>query len=144
MVYFLLLQFLFVPIKNLIEAERFFVLEDTRTVALKWINETLPPGSVILREQYNPEAELLLNKNFKVIRATYYMYRYLNRSYLEKHSVNYVMLSSNMYGRYYRAPRIHREKITAYENLDNSYELMKEFNPSKHLIGYNVKIYRIK
>ncbi len=72
------------------------------------------------------------------------MYIYLNSSYLEKHSVNYVILSSNMYGRYYRAPKIHRDKIDAYENLDNSYDLVKEFHPSKHLTGYDVKIYRIK
>jgi len=57
--------------------------------------------------------------------------------------VDYVILSSNMYERYYRTPNIHRDKLEAYETLDDSYELVKEFYPSKHLTGYDVKIYRI-
>lgn len=136
--------FFFYPVRNSLSFEKEFVLEDTRTVSLKWINQTLPSGSVILREQYTPEVELLNKKRYEVINRWYELYDFLDITFIKENSVDYVIISSHMYARYYKNIMLNREKILAYENIHSMGVLIKEFIPSKKTVGPTIKIYKIQ
>jgi len=118
-----------------------FILKDTRSVALNWINENIASGAVFLREQYTPEPELLLNNNFTVMNKKYKLYTFLNKQYLLNKSVDYIIIISYLYDRYYRNVSLFQEEVNAYNSLLNLTTPLIRFKPSEKSTGPIINIY---
>lgn len=139
--YFLVLSVLIAtPFQNSIEIWSKFSKEDTRQMALQWLEDNIPQNSIIIREQYAPEVELI--ENVTCINYNYGLSNHNVDEFIEN-NVNYVVVSSNMYGRFYSHPEESTKQIQFYDSLDTRCELLKVFRSSKDHPGPEIKIYRI-
>lgn len=112
--------------------------EDTRQIALSWIEANIPKNSTVIREWYTPEVELI--KNIKCISYGSALNNYDLREF--KTGVDYIIISSAVYARFYAHPTQSAREIAFYESLNNSCELIKLFkfsNDNLFYVGPNVK-----
>jgi len=138
----ILTTLLFIPsLENSYSSEKRFILKDTRSVALNWINENIASGAVFLREQYTPEVELLVDKNFTVLNKKYELYESLNEQYFLDNSIDYVIISSYLYERYYNNAEFFEEQVHSYNSLVNLTAPLIRFNPTEKSTGPIITIY---
>jgi 4-amino-4-deoxy-L-arabinose transferase-like glycosyltransferase len=101
-------------------------LPDTRWLSVQWIQNHIPRGSTIARENYTPPIEHF-SKNFNVI--------YLGVSGAYRHasmidsSVDYIILSSGDYSRFFDGTGRYADQIKYYSDLFNHHQLVFEINP---------------
>ena len=53
---------------------------------------------------------------------------------------NFIILSSSMFGRYYREPDRYQKEILIYENIRNNNLLLVKFDPQLHYNGFSNKL----
>lgn len=126
------------PILATIRIDEDFLKKDTRQVSLNWIDQNVPNGSVVFREQYTPEVELLGKYKVK-----FYGGRLANTEITEIVRADYLIISSGMYGRYYAHPNHAQKQIAFYDSLNESLQLIKDFYPNETIRGPVIKIYYI-
>lgn len=127
------------PIQASITLDQTFYIHDTRETSFDWIDQNLPPNSLIIREQYTPQIELL-NK-FKVIYKGNSLFR---TNLTELSGSDYLIISSSMYRRYYNHPENSKQELAFYRGLDKNFQLVKEFKPEETSKGPVIKIYSLK
>ncbi|RLC92674.1 MAG: hypothetical protein DRI39_07855 [Chloroflexi bacterium] len=113
--------------------------ETTQQVALDWIQENIPEGSLIVREMYTPETELLGEYE-----TAYYGYRLASADMSEIEKADYVIISSTMYGRFYAHPEQAAEEIQCYDTLAEAFTLEKVICSSETVVGPELRIYRVR
>jgi hypothetical protein len=122
----LTLSCLVFPVYASLNVDATFTTKDTREAALDWIDTHLPSNSVIVREAYTPEIELLKKHKVKV--------RSLSNKLLEdSDDIDYIITSSSTYGRYFAHPAGSAGVIAFYNSLDEKYILVKEFEPAQKM-----------
>ena len=112
-------------------------LPDTRTVAFEWVRDNIR-GETIAREWYAPDVEYL--PDLRTIRIRSLIRRHLD-DYRSK-GVDYLIASSEMYRRYFRAPKKYGKQIEKYEEIF-ALPLIIEFQGSKTVRGPHIRIYRL-
>jgi hypothetical protein len=127
---------------------------DTRTVARKWIESNIPPGSKIAIDALGPP---LSRADFQL----YSFYRGMlkpikdldpwghfrlgeakNIDILIEEEIQYTIVNSNAYGNYRRVPHLYPEEHAFYANLDSIGTLVKTFHPVDNP-GPEILIYSI-
>jgi len=110
-------------------------LPDSRWVSLQWIVNNLPDGARVAREYYTPPLEHYdLRKDFEVTRLGYF---FLTRTHaLERlDGVDYVILSSGDFQRFFNKAELYPEEVRAYQEFFDRHTLVKEFVPDNTTLG---------
>lgn len=126
------------PILATIRTDKDFLKKDTRQVSLDWIDQNVPNGSVIFRENYTPEVELLGKYEVRN-----YGSRLPNTDITEISKADFLMISSSMYGRYYAHPNHSQKQIAFYNSITEFLPLIKGFYPNETISGPVIRIYYI-
>ena len=113
--------------------------QDTRTVALEWIEANLPPGSRIAREEYTPQ-----------VSADRYQVTYLwslafrPQGWYVDEQFDYLVVSSSVYGRALYPPYVAGAAGPPfYTRVLQSLPLAAEFAPAADRPGPAIRIYRV-
>ena len=131
---------------------------DTREIALEWIQQRIPAGSLIAVENYT--APLVMEDRLPHYRAagldpvTYRILRLKlpapgtpdrrrDLAFLLRQGVQYVMVSSNVYDRVRAAPEVYPSAVAFYEALEQQAELVEEFRPGPGERGPVLRLYRL-
>jgi 4-amino-4-deoxy-L-arabinose transferase-like glycosyltransferase len=134
------LLLLIAPLQASVELDKEMLKEDTREQALAWLAHNLPKNSYVVRERYTPEAELLPNircKNYDGSITSHDL-----DEFRDNH-VDYIIISSRMYGRYYAHRDASPSHVKFYDSLDKQCKLVKTFKSSKKHPGPKIKIYKL-
>ena len=110
-------------------------LLDSRWASLLWINDNLPGDAHIAREHYTPPIENYdFGKNFEVKPQGYH---FLVRSDALDllNCVDYVVLSSGDFQRFFDKPELYPEEARAYQDFFDNHFLVKEFTPDNTTLG---------
>jgi hypothetical protein len=131
---------------------------DVRTIAKRWVERTIPAGSVIAVEPYGPplvERSDLTHYGAFGSRPTAYRVvdlqlplpntpdRRRTRRYLERHDVRYVIVSSQVYDRVLAAADHYPTQERFYRFLSRRAKLVRIFLPGPQRPGPVIKIYRL-
>jgi len=111
---------------------------DTRTQALAWMRANVPRGAKVAREEYTPQlqrGEYDVTYVFSLARQPYE--RYLSER------VEYLVASSNVYGRSLEPPYIGGEVGRAFYETLFGLPLVQEFAPSPAAGGPTIRVYRV-
>ncbi|MBN1223601.1 MAG: glycosyltransferase family 39 protein [Candidatus Aminicenantes bacterium] len=116
---------------------------DTRTIALRWIEENIPEGSFIAREMYTPS---ISDEKYSV------HYRHtlgqVTLEYLSNRRVEFVVVSDIMYSRFLSAAEEFPKQARFYQSLEEEAVPVKTFEPAwneklNDLHNPTIKIYRL-
>ncbi|MCX8072495.1 MAG: glycosyltransferase family 39 protein [Candidatus Binatia bacterium] len=111
-----------------------FLLPDTRTLALQWIEEHVPSGAHIAREEYTPQVSGSRHRvTFVQVLGTRPYGWFLGEG------VDYIVVSSLIYERYRQVPSI----FGLYEFVFALLPLVAEFQPSATVAGPTIRIYQV-
>ncbi len=111
---------------------------DTRTEAYRWIEANVPAGTTIAREEYTPQVD---GRKYRVLyvqvagTAPY--------SWYLRNEVDYLVLSSNIYGRFWHSRAGEAEVAAFYTFVFQSLPLAAEFVPGQGRTGPTIRIYEI-
>jgi 4-amino-4-deoxy-L-arabinose transferase-like glycosyltransferase len=111
----------------------------TRVLARAWVLDNLPPGSMIVAQAYTAPD---LGPGYVVMQAN---------SGLEEQGVEaiaqqgyqYIMVSSNIYDRYYKEPGRYPIQIAFYNDLFHNYRLVHADEGSATTPGSTIRIYQL-
>ncbi len=122
-----------------VQHDRELTRPDTRTVALRWIETHLPPGSRIAREEYTPQ---ISGERYRVT----YQWSLAQHDYgwYLAQPIDYLVVSANVYSRalyppYLAGPAGPRFYTFIFQKLP----LAAEFNPSPEMSGPTIRIYTV-
>ncbi len=112
----------------------------TRILAREWIMENLPADSRIAQESYTA---LLSGTGFSVsaFNALPNNGRTLNDYHQDGY--DYVVVSSNMYDRYFAEPNRYSDEVTFYQTLFETTRLSQQFESSDIQTGPTIRIYAL-
>lgn len=137
----LLVPLSLVPLSKSLRLVGDLTKEDTRTIAFRWIEKNLPSGdTLIVREQYTPEAELS-PLGFKVINLATSLAEVVDPEFLRLNKVDFVLISSYMYDRFYEHPAASAHQLKVYEGINEWCQLIKTIEPNPDHPGPTIKIY---
>jgi len=123
------------PLVEAFEYDNRLLREDARTVAARWIESHIPQGKRIAIERYGP---FLTETSYKVTWVASLAEHDL-AWYLDK-GIDYVIASSQGYGRFYQNTDKHRAEVERYEELFDGFYLEQSFwGP-----GPTIQIYRTR
>ena len=111
---------------------------DTRTVALDWVRANLPRGAKIAREEYTPQlqrGEYDVTYLFSLAREPYSQY--------VAGRVQYLIASSNVYGRAVDPPYVGGETGREFYRVLFGLPLLQEFPSGPLSNGPTIRIYRV-
>ncbi len=117
------------------EETRKLNLPDSRWVSLRWIVDNIPDGAHLAREHYTPPIEHHgRRKGFEVTHLGYY---FLSRPRAMERldGVDYVILSSGDFQRFFDNPELYADEAGAYQRFFDSNTLVKEFVPDNTTLG---------
>ncbi len=115
-------------------------LPDTRWVCLNWITRNLPAGTSIGREHYTPPVEDFSDR----FRAEYLGYYAVVRSPNQVNHVEYMIISSGDYGRFFADRERYQAEAEAYKSFMRKHELIHECAPQPGImIGPTIQVYRL-
>ena len=119
--------------------DRRLALPDTRTVAREWITLQLPAGSRIAREEYTPQVD---GSRYGV---TYQQsLAYHDYSWYVRERIDYLVLSSNVYGRLSNpASGAPLQFVQFYQLVFTRLPLVAEFAPNADRQGPVIRIYMV-
>jgi 4-amino-4-deoxy-L-arabinose transferase-like glycosyltransferase len=119
---------------------REITLPDTRWLSMQWIEQNVPEGARIGREHYTPPVEELSDR----FNVSYLGYFALVSRDVETDSLDYMILSSGDYGRFFISPERYARETAVYDSFFTSHELVKEFEPAPGSVtGPKIGIFRI-
>ncbi len=122
-----------------INHDRQLAQPDTRSVALEWIDASLPAGSRLAREEYTPQVP---TDRYQVS----YQWSLALRSYpwyLDQR-IDYLVLSSNVYARATHPPYVVGSTGAAfYQFIFRNLPLVAEITPGPERPGPVIRIYRV-
>jgi hypothetical protein len=118
-----------VPLTKVIKRDYLLSQKDVRTVASDWIALHIPPDNRIVGESYTPS----LNPEVYNVE---YLERAINHTFewYKGQGIDYLILSSGMYQRFYTQPEKYSQQVAQYENLLRGFEEVKRF--SGPMMGY--------
>lgn len=111
----------------------------TRVLARQWMIGNVPSGSVVYQEFYSAplkETSFVTTMVFSLAVAK-------RVDYFRHKRVPYLMISSDVYGRYYKAPDRHPDEVRFYDSLEKDAELLQEFRPTRTTGGPVIRVYRL-
>ncbi len=120
---------------------------DTRVQMTEWVNENLPAGVTIYidHRQYSPGLD---EKKYHLLYAPRArIHSELDREVLRKKGVDYLMLSSLWYDRYYSQPRTDERVQNIIQNVFETFPLLHEVRPRYGTYGFHnpiVRLYRVR
>ncbi|MDI6784378.1 MAG: glycosyltransferase family 39 protein [bacterium] len=129
------------PLANALYFDYLFTQKDTRTLAKEWIEINLPKDSKIITEGYGPPLtryrEFLKNQIPQEIIQEPYQVTELPKtgaatepiSYYREQGYEYLIISSNIYLRYWVRPDLYPEAIKYYQSLPKEAKLIATFSP---------------
>ncbi len=120
------------------EQNRDFRKADTRTLALRWIEEHLPRGSRIAREEYTPQVR---SHRYEVMYG-WSLARWPYDWYVAN-EVEFLVASSSVYGRVLGPPHLGGEGAAAFYRLIFGLPRLAEFRPGPHARGPVILIFRV-
>jgi len=82
-----------------------------------------------------------VDKNFTVLNKKYELYESLNEQYFLDNSIDYVIISSYLYERYYNNAEFFEEQVHSYNSLVNLTAPLIRFNPTEKSTGPIITIY---
>jgi len=129
------------PLQSSISIAENFAKVDTRQIAMNWCEVNMPKNSTVLRESmYTPEVCRIKGIRCKDFSINSSM---CNSSKILESGVDYFILSSGIYGRYFSHPKEAASTIKLYNLLDDNCELIKVFRSSANITGPEIKIYKV-
>lgn len=111
---------------------------DIRYAAAEWINENLPTGSRIAREEYTPYCD---NNKFDCTYIDICGLAFITPDTIRKKGYDYVVSASH--DRFLRYPEKCAKEIENYNNILHEFEVIKEFNPGHKYRGSKIQIFKI-
>ena len=122
-----------------VQHDRELTRPDTRTVALRWIETHLPPGTRIAREEYTPQ---ISGERYRV------MYQWslarLNYGWYLAVPIDYLVVSANVYSRALYPPYVAGPAGPRFYNfIFQKLPLAAEFNPGPEMSGPTIRIYTV-
>ncbi|GIW41577.1 MAG: hypothetical protein KatS3mg076_2154 [Candidatus Binatia bacterium] len=126
------------PFREVVRQNRRFLLPDTRTLALEWIEANLPEGAKIAREEYTPQ---IRPDRYRVV----YLWSLAWRPYgwYLSEGVDYLVASSHIYGRAQGRERLGGEAAREFYRVLEGLPLLREFRPGEGSKGPTIRIYRV-
>lgn len=121
-----------------LEFNRRLGLADNRTLALDWLRGNVPRGARIAREEYTPQvsaSEYAVTYEFSLARRLY-------SDYLMD-DIDYLIASSNVYGRSIQPPYIGGEGAREFYRRLFELPLVQEFPQGPQTAGPSIRIYRV-
>lgn len=146
------------PVADSVAHNRAVASPDVRERAKAWVERRIEPGTRIAAETQGPPlvARLdLASYHAEGLRPAYYRLRRLklplpgqpapqhSMRWLREHRVEYVILSSAVYGRVLAAPGHYPALVRFYAALERRAELVKVFHPRAGERGPVIKVYRL-
>jgi hypothetical protein len=146
------------PLASAVSFDRGLSGTDTRTVAMDWIERTIPPDTVIAMENYSPQLVGLSDRHyFRQAGIDQKAYRIVaiplplpdtpipqrSMGFLASKHVRYVIVSSEVYDRVFAAAGDYPRLADFYRQLEQTGTLVKEFRPGPGGRGPVLKIYRL-
>lgn len=110
----------------------------TRILAREWINENIPYGSQIAQEYYTAPLD---DTNYLILEK-FSLSKY-NIDYYHGEGYEYLVISSNIYNRYYKEPNRYSKEVNFYNSLIECNCLIQEFIGSSLQGGPTIRIYNI-
>ncbi len=107
---------------------------DGRDTARTWIESNLPAGARVAIESYSPWID---PERFAI--RSFYRVNGESPEWYAAQGFDYLIVSQQMFHRFYADPSEFAEDIARYEALFRAFELVKKFTDG----GYEVRIYRI-
>ncbi|MEW6269841.1 MAG: glycosyltransferase family 39 protein [Thermodesulfobacteriota bacterium] len=131
------------PAREAARLSRLYAHPSTEVVTLDWVLANLPDGARIAHEWYTAPlaSKRARAKRFKVLEVST-----LSRHPLAFYRGNgweYLLISTNMYGRYTRNPEAHPRQVAFYRRLRETATLLFEARPSREVRGPIVGVYRL-
>ncbi len=120
---------LMVSLTKVIKRNHLLSQKDVRTVSAEWIASQIPTQSRIAGESYAPSL------NPEVYDVEYFD-RAINHKpeWYKKQGVDYLVLSSGMYGRFYAQTEKYSQQVTQYEEIFQTFEEVERFTGP--MMGY--------
>lgn len=109
--------------------------QDKRASARIWIDKNIPSGSDLAIEAYGPWVN---TKKYQIVWINS-LIDYPVSWYL-KSGIDYVIVSENMFGRFYKEPRKYPHEISQYEAYFRTFKEVARFND----YGYQIKIHKVR
>jgi hypothetical protein len=111
----------------------------TNLLARAWVVDNLPRGSRIVAEVYTAPK---LKPSYEVLEPGITFTDDGPRAYSEE-GYQYIMVSSGIYGRFYREPERYPNQIAFYDNLFHNYRLIHAVEPDAATAGPTIRIYAL-
>jgi hypothetical protein len=117
-----------------------FASKDTRTLAKEWIHKNIPKNSKIAIEWYAPP---ISEKKYKILNVKALGKRNLN--FYKKHGIQYIIISSLMYERFFLSGKEHfPQEIAFYDSLLKKTKMISSFQGKRlPYINPTIKIFAI-
>lgn len=113
--------------------------KDIRYVAQEWVNENLPAGSWVAREEYTPFVD---EEKFTCTYLDICGLSYMSVDSVRNAGYDYIISASH--DRFLSNPKKHAEEIENYNNMLREFEIIKEFDPGQKYRGSKMLILKIK
>jgi hypothetical protein len=129
-----------IPLLTTLRRDYLLTKKDVRTLATEWIEHNIPHGSKIVGESYSPTLD---DEFYTVI----YVERAIKHpaEWYKQEGIDYLMLSSRMYGRFFAEPHKYEDEVNQYKVLFQEFTLVKEIaGPIFHFPRGKILIYRIR
>jgi hypothetical protein len=123
-----------VPLSGAVSDALRLTAPDGRDTARVWIEGNLPPGAQVAIESYSP----WIDPDRFAIRS-FYRVNGESPAWYASEGFDYLIVSQQMFHRFYADPTQFAEDIARYEALFRAFELVRTFTDG----GYEVRIYRI-
>lgn len=127
------------PMINNIRHIRNVKKPDIRYTASEWINENLPAGSRIAREEYTPYCD---DNEFVCTYIGICGLAFITPGTIRKNGYDYVISASH--DRFLRYPEKCAKEIENYRNILSEFDVIKEFDPGKKFRGDIIRIIKIE
>ncbi len=127
------------PIINNLKHIQSMIKPDIRYVAQQWINENIPPGSFVAREEYTPYYD---EKKFKSVYLGITGLAFITPDSVYSLGCDYIVSAG--YGRFRNDQERYSVNLMTIAQHEKKYDLIKTFNPGKHYRGHTLKIYKVK
>ncbi|HEY8516059.1 MAG TPA: glycosyltransferase family 39 protein [Candidatus Binatia bacterium] len=132
------------PTREAIRLSRLYARPSTEVIALEWLLANVPDGARIAYEWYTAP---LISPRARAKRFKTYAPSTLSQhplSFYRREGWEYLLISTNMYGRYTRDPERYSRQVAFYERLRERATLLFEARPSREQRGPLVSVYRLR
>jgi hypothetical protein len=120
-----------------IRADSVLASQDTRTVAFRLAEEKLPDGARVALEWYTPQLEWT-----KISSTSFNSLGSHPLAWYKSEGFNYLVVSSNMYGRYFADPAAPASAVQTYQDIF-ALPLVFEVSADASHFGPTIKTYRL-